>query len=103
MRVSHLYKDVFPPVVGGIEKQIDSWRRAMPGVVSNVIVCARTTRTSRAEVAGGLEVRVGELGPRWLSVPIAPTLPRWVAATDADLIHLHVPYPTGEIAALLAR
>ncbi len=103
LRVLHVYKDVFPPVVGGIEKQIDALRRAMPEVVSNVVVCARAPRTSRVEVAGGLEVRVAELGPRWLSVPVAPMTPRWVGGIDSDLIHLHIPNPTGELSALLAR
>ena len=32
LRVLHVYKDVFPSVVGGIEKQIDMIRRGMPDV-----------------------------------------------------------------------
>lgn len=102
LKVVHVYKDVAPAVVGGIEKQIDLLRNAMPGGASNVVVCAREPRTSVAEVAGGREVRVAELGPRPWSVPLAPALPRWVRRDDADLIHLHMPNPPGEAAALLA-
>jgi glycosyltransferase involved in cell wall biosynthesis len=101
--VLHVYKDVFPPVPGGIEKQIGALRRAMPDVVSNVVVCARGPRTRVTPVDGGLEVAVAEYGPRWLSVPVAPALPRWVGRIGADVIHVHMPYPPGEAAALLAR
>ena len=99
----HVYKDVYPPIVGGIEKQIDALRREMYDVVSHVVVCARGPRTRIARVHGGLEVRVAEFGPRWLSVPVAPTFPAWVRRIEADLIHLHMPNPTGELAVLLAR
>jgi glycosyltransferase involved in cell wall biosynthesis len=94
---------VFPPVVGGIEMQIDALRRAMPEVVSNVVVCARAPRTRVDRVGGGLEVRVAELGPRLLSVPVAPNFPRWVRRIEADLIHLHMPNPTGEVSTLIGR
>jgi len=74
----------------------------MPGVTSNVIVGARAPRTEIVEVDGGMEVRVAEFGPRWLSVPVAPTFPLWVRRTEADLVHVHMPNPLGEAAALLA-
>jgi glycosyltransferase involved in cell wall biosynthesis len=102
--VLHVYKDVFPPVVGGVEKQIGMLRDAMaPDVVSSVVVCARRARTETACVGEGAEVRVAEFGPRLLSAPIAPTLPLWVRRTQADLIHVHMPNPPGEAAALLGR
>jgi rhamnosyl/mannosyltransferase len=103
LRVMHVYKDVYPPIVGGIEKQIDALRRGMPDVISHVLVCARAPRTRIARAQGALEVRVAELGPRWLSVPVAPTFPRWIRRIEADLIHLHMPNPTGEAAVLLDR
>src|SRR5436190_18468688 len=73
LRVLHVYKDVFPPVVGGVERQIDLLRRGMPDVESKVVVCARAPRTSHSEVRGATEVKVAEFGPRWLSMPVAPT------------------------------
>jgi glycosyltransferase involved in cell wall biosynthesis len=54
-------------------------------------------------VGQGIEVRVGELGPRPLSAPVAPTLPLWVRRTASDLIHVHMPNPPGELAAILGR
>jgi glycosyltransferase involved in cell wall biosynthesis len=101
--VLHVYKDVYPPVAGGIEKHIDGLRRATPDCVSVVVVCARAPRTRMSPVGDGVEVGVAEYGPRWLSVPVAPAMPRWIARMDADLIHLHMPNPPGELSVLLAR
>jgi len=104
LRVLHVYKDVFPPVVGGVEKQIGMLRDAMrPDVISSVVVCARRARTETVRVGEGTEVRVAEFGPRLMSAPIAPTLPLWVRRAQADLIHVHMPNPPGEVAALLGR
>jgi glycosyltransferase involved in cell wall biosynthesis len=104
LQVLHVYKDVFPPVVGGVEKQIGLLRGAMaPEVGSSVIVCARARRTQVVRTGGSIEVRVAELGPRPLSVPVAPTLPLWVRRTSSDLVHVHMPNPPGELAAMLGR
>jgi glycosyltransferase involved in cell wall biosynthesis len=104
IEVLHVYKDVFPPVAGGVEKQIGALRDAMaPDVVSHVVVCARSARSEVARVGGAMEVRVAEFGPRLLSAPVAPTLPRWIRRMPGDLIHVHMPNPTGEVAALLGR
>jgi glycosyltransferase involved in cell wall biosynthesis len=102
VRVVHVYKDVFPPVLGGIEKHIDGLRQAMPDVTSHVLVCARAPRTSSARVGTGLEVRVAEAGRRVLSVPLAPSFPLWLRRVEADLVHVHMPNPMGEMAALVA-
>jgi rhamnosyl/mannosyltransferase len=103
VRVVHVYKDVFPPIAGGIEKHIDGLRRAMPDVTSHVLVCARRPRTSTALVGGAREVRVAEAGRRLLSVPLAPTFPLWLRRMEADVVHVHTPNPVGEAAALVAR
>jgi glycosyltransferase involved in cell wall biosynthesis len=102
VRVVHVYKDVFPPVAGGIEKHIDGLRQSMPDVTSHVLVCARARRTSSVRVGTGIEVRVAEAGRRILSVPVAPSFPLWLRRLEADLVHVHMPYPLGEAAALIA-
>lgn len=98
----HVYKDVHPDVPGGIERHIDDLRRTVPGTVSTVLVCSRSRRTTVRVVAGGTEIAVGELG-RALSAPLAPTFPLWLRRIPADVVHLHLPNPTGEVSALLAR
>jgi glycosyltransferase involved in cell wall biosynthesis len=99
VRVVHVYKDIYPPVLGGVERSIDALRSALPDVTSDVLVCAREPRTSVRTGRHGRETRVAELG-RVLSVPLAPTFPRWLARQPADVVHLHMPNPTGELAAL---
>lgn len=101
VRVLHVYKDVHPDVPGGIERHLDDLRRTVPGVVSTVLVCSRSRRTTVRVVAGGAEIAVGELG-RALSAPLAPTFPLWLRRIPADVLHLHLPNPTGEVATLLA-
>jgi len=101
LRILHVYKDVYPTVPGGIERHIDTLRRSVPDVVSNVIVCSRSTRTTVRSVTGGVEVSVGELG-RVLSTPVAPTLALWLRRIPTDVVHMHMPNPAGELAVLLA-
>jgi rhamnosyl/mannosyltransferase len=101
VRVAQVYKDVYPPVAGGIERHIDSIRRFVPGVEHEVLACARGWRTKKRTTAAGTEVLVGEFG-RVLSAPLAPAFPVWLARRHPDLVHLHMPNPTGEVSALLA-
>ena len=100
VHVVHVYKDVYPPVAGGIEKHIDLIRRALPDVESDVLVCARGPRGSRELHGTGIEVKVAELGPRVWSVPIAPGFPARLRRMRADVVHLHMPNPLGELAVL---
>lgn len=102
LRVLHVYKDVHPEVPGGIERHVDMLRRAVPGVRSSVLICSRSRTTRIRTVGSSLEVAVGELG-RALSAPLAPTFPLWLRRIPADVIHLHMPNPTGEVAAVLDR
>jgi glycosyltransferase involved in cell wall biosynthesis len=103
VHVLHVYNDVYPPVAGGIEKHIDSIRRALPDVRSDVLVCARSRRGSSKPYGSGIEVKVAELGPRVWSVPIAPTFPARLRGMRADVVHLHMPNPLGELAVLADR
>jgi rhamnosyl/mannosyltransferase len=105
LRILHVYKDVYPPVAGGIERHIDSIRRALPDLRHDVLVCGRQvrTRTRRPTGGTGIEILVGEFG-RVLSTPLAPTFPYWFAKhARGAVVHLHMPQPVGELSALLMR
>jgi glycosyltransferase involved in cell wall biosynthesis len=102
MHVVHVYKDVFPGVVGGIEKHIDLLRRSLPEVRSDVLVCARSRHGRTLTRPSGVEIQVGELGRLW-SVPIAPMFPAALRRIEADIVHVHMPNPLGELAALTDR
>jgi rhamnosyl/mannosyltransferase len=103
MHVLHVYNDIFPPVPGGIEKHIDLIRKSLPDVHTDVLVCARSRTSSWARQGTGIEVKVAELGPRVWSVPIAPSLPLRLRKMSADVVHLHMPNPLGELAVLADR
>lgn len=105
MRVLHAYKDVYPPIAGGIERHIDSIRRALPDVRHDVLICGRQprTRVQAAPDGSGTEVLVGEFG-RVLSTPIAPTFPWWLwKFARGAIVHVHMPQPVAELSALFAR
>lgn len=102
LRVVHVYKDGYPPVFGGIERHIHTLQKTLPSVTSDILVCARGPRSSSRQGRYGLETRVAEFG-RVMSAPLAPTFPRWLARQRADVVHLHMPNPTGELSALALR
>lgn len=101
LRVVHAYKDVYPPIEGGIEKHVDTLRRTVPACTADVLVCARGRRTRVQRVAAGQEYLVGEYG-RLLSTPISPAYVRWMARLPSDLFHLHLPFPLAELGAVTA-
>src|SRR5688500_15148212 len=105
MRVLHVYKDVYPPIRGGIEGHINSVRTALPDIQHDVLVCARQLRTIRqlSPSGQGHEILVGELG-RPLSTPIAPTFPLWLSRlAPGAIVHLHMPQPFAELSVLMTR
>jgi glycosyltransferase involved in cell wall biosynthesis len=103
MRILHVYKDVYPPVAGGIERHIDCIRRAIPEAQHDVLVCSREPRTRLRETSCGTEVLVGEFG-RVLSTPIAATFAYWLARmARGAVVHLHMPQPVAELSCLFAR
>lgn len=119
MRVLHVYKD-YAPVMGGIEGHIQTLARAQAarGLAVSILVTRpdglRTVRgddpgtppdsTSHgAHGSGTVEViRAGRLLTA-RSTPLSPQLPLLLASARPDIVHLHAPYPPGELAQLLFR
>jgi rhamnosyl/mannosyltransferase len=67
-----------------------------------VLVTAPRSSTVVENLGGVPVIRAGRLG-EVASTPISLELVRWLARIDTDLIHLHVPYPMGELAYLAAH
>ena len=102
MKILHVYKDFDPPVHGGIEGHIARLCRYQQqwGEV-DVLTCSRSILT-RSVIHGGTRVtEVGEWG-RFQRAPIAPAFPWHLRRSDADVVVLHLPNPTAEVAWLLA-
>lgn len=102
MRVLYIYKDYYP-VVGGIENHIRvicNGLRAYPDVQPTVLVTSRVNRTVIEEIDGVRVIKAVRLA-NVSSAPISLSLFAWVRKLEADITHLHFPYPIGEMAYLL--
>ncbi len=105
MRILHVYKDFDPPVRGGVERHIAlmcRYQREWAEV--SALTCSRSIKSRWAERDGTRVFEVGEWG-RFQSAPLAPSFPWHLrqAAARADVVVLHAPNPTAEVAWLLAR
>ncbi len=100
MRITHIYKDSFPPVFGGIEQHIAllSAGQAARGHDVSVLV-AGAPRGAREEfdVDGVHVTRLPELA-RKASSPITLGFVRAARHLTTDVAHFHHPNPIGEIA-----
>ncbi len=101
MHVLHVAKDVYPPVADGIARHIDQVRRSLPNVRSDVLVGARARGTERHDTAGGIGSQGLRAGPRAFGAA-GPDLPIWQRRMKSDVVHLHMPNPTGELSTLVA-
>lgn len=101
MRILHLYKDYFP-VVGGIENHIRLLAEAQVRRGHEVTVLVTNPhpggwRTFAETLNGVRVVRAGRL-VTVASTPLSLSLFWEVRRLPCDVIHLHFPYPVGEVA-----
>lgn len=103
MKIAHVYKDFDPPIHGGMERHIAlmcRFQRQWAGV--EALVCSRSCRSRVVQRDGTRVTEAGEWG-RLQSAPLAPLFPWYMRRLDVDIVVVHVPNPTAEIAWLLAR
>ncbi len=103
MRVLLVYKDYYP-VVGGIEHHIQLLAEGLRerGVDARVLVTNTGRRTLEGEINGVPVTKTGRL----LNISSAPISLAFYGrlarlSRDADIVHLHFPYPPAEIGQLL--
>ncbi|GAB4321285.1 MAG: glycosyltransferase [Candidatus Sumerlaeia bacterium] len=102
-RVIHVYKDYYPPVVGGIEKTINLMAEGLQDEFDvRVLVANRRVRTEEEARRGVHVMKVASLG-RVASAPLAPRFAALMREWRSDIWHFHCPHPTGELAWLWAR
>ena len=103
MRTLQVYRDHFNILPGGIERHVHELAHGLrPEVETEVLVAARA-RSSSTHMDGDVPVHLSaELG-RFQGVPFCPRFQSVMSAGNYDVIHLHSPNPTGEIASRLAR
>jgi rhamnosyl/mannosyltransferase len=102
MKVVHLFKDFYPPTTGGIEQHMQLLCAGLARHVDVSVLVPSGSLRRTAERTDGIDViRVPELG-RYLSTPLCPTMPGELRRLAPDLVHLHFPNPTGDLAYLLS-
>lgn len=103
MKIVHVYKD-YAPVPGGIEAVVQQLAegQAAAGHEVTVLVCARRGPSTVA-VEQGVTVRRAHRYGTVASMPLSLAQPAQFRRLPADLVHVHSPYPLGEIATLFAR
>ncbi len=104
--VVHVYKDYWPPIVGGIERSINWMANGVNALDSSfeftVLVNSRKRSSLERQHGNVRVIEVGELG-RLLSAPVSPGFPLWLKRLKADIWHFHIPNPTGDVSWLMAR
>ncbi|MEW6716694.1 MAG: glycosyltransferase [Chloroflexota bacterium] len=103
MRIVHVYKDYFP-VWGGIENHIQSLAEAQAAEGHSVLVLVTNPGNQlSSEELNGVQVLRARRLLTVASTPVSFELPRLLAQTKPDIVHLHFPYPIGEVSQLLFR
>lgn len=102
-RVVHVYKDVYPPVDGGIERSIYHIARLTKARYEPVVITASPDRRGHTRfIDGDVEVIEVPCFGRAMSTPLAPGFITALRRSRADLFHFHFPHPTGEAAYLFS-
>jgi glycosyltransferase involved in cell wall biosynthesis len=101
MQILHLYKDYFP-VLGGIENHIKMLAEAQAALGHEVsVLVASRDGNSHVEIVNGVRVLFAARLATISSAPVSLALFGMLARSRPDIVHLHFPYPWGELAHLL--
>jgi rhamnosyl/mannosyltransferase len=99
VKVLHLGK-FYPPHMGGIETHLQQLARELHTELDLQVVVANDGRRTVAEIVDGVPV-VRVANPLTLfSTPLCPALVSQIRASNADLVHIHLPNPAAVLAYL---
>ncbi len=103
MNITHIYKDYYP-VLGGMENHIRQLAEAQAAQGHQVTVLVTNTagRAIRETLNGVRIIKAGRQ-VNIQSAPLSIAFPSLVhrETTNRDIVHLHAPYPPGEVCNLL--
>lgn len=102
MHILHIYKG-YAPTIGGIENHIRALAEAQValGHLVTVLVASRDLSTRVESLAGVRVIRAGRLFEA-ASTPVSLRLLLARLWLKPDIVHLHYPYPVGEVANYLS-
>jgi glycosyltransferase involved in cell wall biosynthesis len=96
LRVVHVFKNYFPPTHGGIEHHIHDVAHGLRDRFDISVLCADAPGRPAADEDDGVRV-IRAPATAWIStLPIVPSWPKLLRSLAPDLVHLHVPNPTGD-------
>jgi rhamnosyl/mannosyltransferase len=101
MHILQIYKD-YAPVLGGIENHLRDLSEALAarGHHVTVLVTSLDRATHTEQPAPGLTVIKAARALHMASTPLSPAMIEAARAQRPDVVHLHFPYPPGDLAAL---
>jgi rhamnosyl/mannosyltransferase len=104
MKILHLYKD-YHPILGGIENHL-RWlaeaQAARGHEVTVLVTHPAGLKTTMQEEHGVQVIRAARLATV-ASTPLSLAFPWHLARQRPDIVHLHFPYPVGEVSQWLLR
>ena len=104
MRILHIYKD-YPPILGGIENHVQLLAQGQAAAGHDVTVLVTNPAGRQTVVTseqGVCVIRAGRL-VTVASTPLSLALPWQLMRQRPDVVHLHYPYPVGEVCQWLLR
>jgi rhamnosyl/mannosyltransferase len=104
VKILHVYKDYFP-ILGGIENHVRllAEGQATQGHhVTALVTHPASAQTTHAVENGVTVIRAGRLATV-ASTPLSLALPWQLSRQRPDIVHLHFPYPVGEVSQWLLR
>jgi glycosyltransferase involved in cell wall biosynthesis len=102
LRVVHLGK-FYPPYVGGIETHLQALCGELRKSVDVRVIVANENARSEEAVLDGVTVARLRMLFRIAGAPVCASIVRKLRATDADIVHLHLPNPIVVLAYLASR
>lgn len=102
LKILHIYKDYFP-VLGGIENHVRLLSTELAkdkDFEVEVLVTNLGFKTVVGKEGSMRIIKAARLG-KFASTPLSLSLFNWAIKLKPDLIHVHFPYPLGELAVLL--
>ncbi len=103
MKVLQLGK-LYYPETGGIEKTMQQIAEGIRESVDSYVLAAQPRGKAHREEVNGVHVYYAATFGRIASLPISVDLVRYLCrhASEFDVIHLHMPFPLGDVACLLS-
>jgi glycosyltransferase involved in cell wall biosynthesis len=100
-RIVHVYQH-YQPERGGIADFLAGLTAELARDMDQIILTSSQgpgTRVERGD--SGMVVRTAALGSYY--TPVCPAWPRWIGRLRPNIVHIHLPCPMAEVAALLTR